>query len=154
MPSEKPKCQALKKNGKPCGAAPTKTGLCFFHSNPNLVAELGRVGGRRSHRSQTESLIASRLESPASATHRLESLYQEVKSGAVRPQVASVLIKLTDLNVRILEKTYIEDEIAQLREQILMLKSLIETRDEELLLRNMESQGASQCEEDSPSSEP
>src|SRR5689334_16717181 len=63
MPSEKPKCQALKKNGKPCGAAPTKTGLCFFHSNPNLVAELGRVGGRRSHRSQTESLIASRLES-------------------------------------------------------------------------------------------
>jgi len=155
MRGENTKCKALNRNGAPCAAAPTKTGLCFFHSNPNLAAELGRVGGKRSHRSQTESSNAlSRLESPASAIDRLESLYQEVKSGAVRPQVASVLMKLTDLNVRILEKTVIENRIAQLQEQILMLKTLIDARDGELLLRDIESDANSESEGDWPSGKP
>lgn len=149
MRDQKPKCRALNKNGAPCAAAPTRTGLCFFHSNPNLAAELGKVGGKRSHRSQTELYNAlSRLESPASAIDRLESLYHEVKSGAVRPQVASVLMKLTDLIVRILEKTVIENQIAQLQKQILMLKSLIDARNEELLLRDIESDANSESEGD------
>jgi hypothetical protein len=40
-------CQALTKKGKPCRAAATEGGLCFFHANPNKAAELGRIGGKK-----------------------------------------------------------------------------------------------------------
>jgi len=42
------RCGAKTKEGKPCRAAATEGGLCFFHANPNKAAELGRVGGRKS----------------------------------------------------------------------------------------------------------
>ena len=57
-------------------------------------------------------------------------------------------MKLTDLIVRILEKTVIENQIAQLQKQILMLKSLIDARNEELLLRDIESDANSESEGD------
>jgi Family of unknown function (DUF5763) len=39
------RCQALTKAGKPCRAAATEGGLCFFHANPSKAVELGRIGG-------------------------------------------------------------------------------------------------------------
>jgi hypothetical protein len=39
-------CKARAKSGKPCRAAATAGGLCFFHANPNNASELGRIGGR------------------------------------------------------------------------------------------------------------
>ncbi len=40
------RCHSRTKAGKPCKAAPTANGLCFFHANPDKVSELGRVGGK------------------------------------------------------------------------------------------------------------
>jgi len=40
------RCQGQTKAGKPCRAAATSGGLCYFHANPNKAAELGRIGGR------------------------------------------------------------------------------------------------------------
>jgi hypothetical protein len=40
------RCKAKTKSSKPCGAAATKGGLCYFHANPNKASELGRIGGR------------------------------------------------------------------------------------------------------------
>jgi hypothetical protein len=37
-------CKALAKTGKPCRAAATAGGLCFFHANPAKASELGRSG--------------------------------------------------------------------------------------------------------------
>ena len=43
------RCQGRTKSGKPCRAAATAGGLCFFHANPNKASELGRIGGRSKH---------------------------------------------------------------------------------------------------------
>jgi len=37
-------CRAKTKNGKPCQAAATEGGLCFFHANPKKASELGQIG--------------------------------------------------------------------------------------------------------------
>ncbi len=44
------RCKAQAKNSKPCRAAATAGGLCFFHANPNKASELGRIGGRGNRR--------------------------------------------------------------------------------------------------------
>ena len=44
---KKNRCHGRTKDGKPCRAAATAGGLCFFHANPNKASELGRIGGRR-----------------------------------------------------------------------------------------------------------
>ena len=44
------RCEAQTKNGKPCRAAATAGGLCFFHANPDKAAELGRIGARKNGR--------------------------------------------------------------------------------------------------------
>jgi hypothetical protein len=38
-------CKATTSSGKPCRAKPHKGGLCFFHSDPQKAAELGRSDG-------------------------------------------------------------------------------------------------------------
>jgi hypothetical protein len=61
----------------------------------------------------------------------LKSLYHDVEIGLI--PVANVLIKLTDMHVRVQEKTALEDEIAKLQEQRRILKSMIDMRDFETL---------------------
>lgn len=139
MNHEKPRCKALAKSGKPCGAAPTPTGLCFFHGNPNKASELGRIGGKRNRRPKGKNAHpVLKLDGAASALDRLESLYHGVETGSIRPPVANVLIKLTDLQVRVLEKTVIEDQIAKLQEQLRILKSMNSTRDFETSMSEVE----------------
>jgi hypothetical protein len=139
MNPEKPRCKALTKSGNPCGAAPTATGLCFFHGNPNKASELGRIGGRRNHRPKGENAHpVPKLEGAASASARIESLYHDVKTGSIKPPVANVLIKLTDRQLRVQEKTVIEDQIAKLQEQLRILKSMIDTRDIEASMSDFE----------------
>jgi amino acid transporter len=53
--SQGQRCRAKTKSGKPCQAAATEGGLCFFHANPNKASELGRIGGRSNRHSVTGS---------------------------------------------------------------------------------------------------
>jgi hypothetical protein len=130
MDPEKTRCKATTKSGTPCAAAPTPTGLCFFHGNPNKASELGRIGGKRNRSVKEENRDpVLRLDGAASASERLESLYHDVKTGSIKPPVANMLMKLTDLQVRLQEKTVVEAQIAKLQEQLRILKSMSDMRD-------------------------
>jgi len=88
MNPDKPRCKALTKSGQPCGAAPTPTGLCFFHGDPNKASVLGRIGGKRNRRPKGENAHpVLKLNGAASASQRLELLYHEVETGSIRPTV-------------------------------------------------------------------
>jgi hypothetical protein len=50
------RCNARAKSGKPCGAAATPGGLCFFHANPKKASELGRIGGRSNRHAAGETV--------------------------------------------------------------------------------------------------
>jgi hypothetical protein len=69
-------CKGKNAKGEACGAAAGPGGLCYFHANPDLAKELGRLGGQKNgHSTGTD------IEVPAKMT--LDDL-NEITSKAIR----------------------------------------------------------------------
>jgi len=49
-------CKGKTKKGKPCRAAATEGGLCFFQANLDKAVELGRAGGMRNRHVLAEEM--------------------------------------------------------------------------------------------------
>ncbi len=102
-------CQANTKDGKPCSAAATESGLCFFHSNPNRASELGRIGGRRNRRIDTiPAEPLPELNTAMAVRQTITRLIQDVHSGKLHPRVAAAVAPLLSLQLRAIETTDIE----------------------------------------------
>jgi hypothetical protein len=145
MKRVKRRCLALTRAGKPCGAAPTPSGLCFFHANPIKASELGRIGGKQNRSSRVALPSATvGLDGASSASDRLEALYGLVLSGAIPLQKAAVLIKITYLQLKIEESTGIE----KLKKNLEILKQVIEMRDIDASAPEDESSEAESSEDD------
>jgi|CZKR01.1.fsa_nt_gi hypothetical protein len=130
MVGERARCKTITKNGTPCKAAPMASGFCFLHGNPNRASELGRIGGRQNRRERTPSGYAPpKLDGLGSALERLQWIFDESMAGSMRPAVANILMKVTDLQTRVWEKTRLEQQIAELQEQVTTLSSMINLRD-------------------------
>jgi len=129
MNTGRARCKAITKAGTPCKAAPMASGFCFLHSNPNKASELGRIGGKQNRRDRRPSVYAlPKLEGLGSALERLQRIFDESVAGSMRPAVANILIKVTDLQTRVWEKTRFEQQIAELQEQVTTLRSMINLR--------------------------
>ena len=128
MNREKPRCSGNSKAGKPCGAAPTSSGLCFFHSQPAKAVELGRIGGRKNGRlpSHDTSLVLTSQDA-RTARDTLAFLYENVLNRRIGPAQATALIKITELRLKLEERTDLS-KVEKLYEE---LKQAIETRDVE-----------------------
>ena len=109
-----PRCKGQTKSGKPCQAAATAGGLCFFHTNPNKAAELGRIGGRRNRRpSAAESVDAlPKLESATAVRDAVSQLVADVYAGRLQPRVAAGLAPLMNLLLRAIATSDLEERIA------------------------------------------
>lgn len=118
-------CQALTKKGKPCRAAATEGGLCFFHANPNKAVELGRIGGRRNGKSPVGTEPLPNLDSAAAVRDTVTRLITDVYAGKLHPRIATGLAPLMQLQLRVLEKMEFEQRLAKLEKQ---LKAMSENR--------------------------
>jgi Family of unknown function (DUF5763) len=126
-------CKALTKSGNPCRAAATDTGLCYFHSNPNKVAELGRIGGKRNRRLGTWTTDTwSPMDSARSAVDELNRIYDRVSTGAITPKVGHTLVQVINAKERINQKVVLERKIAELQNDLTTLKSIIRSRNIDL----------------------
>ena len=97
-------CKGIAKSGKPCRAAATASGLCFFHSNPNKTAELGRLGGRSKNQVVTEGLDPlPALGNAIAVRDTLARLIPDVHAGKVALGIAAELARLLNLQLRALE---------------------------------------------------
>lgn len=108
-------CKGKTKMGRPCRAAATDGGLCFFHANPNKAAELGRVGGRRSR--YPLGAVAEPPRDVKSMKGVLEAaarLIEDVYSGKISPRIAGSLAPLLALQMRAIRETDLETRIAKL----------------------------------------
>lgn len=106
-------CKALTKNGKPCRAAATTSGLCFFHGNPDKASELGRIGGRKNRRTASQDASTPATFNTATAVRDLLArLIQDVYSGKIPPKVASSLAPLLNLQLRMIETSELEGRLA------------------------------------------
>ncbi len=113
----KNQCRARTRQGRPCRAAATEGGLCFFHANPNKAAELGRVGGRRSRHPLGCAADPPRdLKSMNGVRDVLSRLIEDVYSGKVSPRIAGSVAPLLNLQMRAIQATDLEMRIARLEQ--------------------------------------
>jgi hypothetical protein len=109
------RCKAYAKSGKPCKAAATAGGLCFFHANPNKASELGRKGGR----SKISEFIGiadplPKLETAAAVRDTVSQLIADVYAGRLHPRLATSLAPLFNLQLRAIETTDLEQRLAKM----------------------------------------
>jgi len=107
-------CQALTKKGKPCRAAATEGGLCFFHANPNKAAELGRIGGKKNGRMLVGTEPLPNLDNAMAVRDTVARLIADVYAGKLHPRIATGLAPLMHLQLRVLEKTEFEKRLARM----------------------------------------
>jgi hypothetical protein len=91
------RCKSRTKAGKPCGAAATAGGLCFFHANPNKASKLGRIGGRSKRHTPAESRDPlPPLDNAIAVRDTAARLIADVIAGKVHPRVAAGLAPLME----------------------------------------------------------
>ena len=111
------RCKGRTKAGKPCRAAATDGGLCFFHANPNKASELGRIGGRSNRHAPAESGALPPLDTTVAVRDRGDRLFDDVMAGKVHPRVAAVLVSLLSLQMRAIYTADLEQRLAKLEQQ-------------------------------------
>lgn len=121
------RCQSLTKKGKPCRAAATEGGLCFFHANPKKAAELGRIGGRKNRRFRVTSDPLPDLDNVTAVRDVAERLIADVYAGKLNPRTASSLAPLLHLQLRAIEKTDFEKRLAKTEKRLALLMDELET---------------------------
>src|SRR5271165_1382042 len=83
-------CKATTSSGARCKAKPHKDELCFFHSDPNKAAELGRKGGRRNrHSYETSPEPVTAPESAGDVKRMLAETMADVRAGRMDPKLGS-----------------------------------------------------------------
>jgi hypothetical protein len=106
-------CQALTKRGKPCRAAATEGGLCFFHANPNKAVELGRIGGKKNGLLRVGLDPLPNLDNAMAIRDTVARLISDVYAGKLHPRISAGLAPLMHLQLRVLEKTEVEKRLAR-----------------------------------------
>jgi hypothetical protein len=114
----KKSCRAKTKNGKPCQAAATKGGLCFFHANPKKASELGQIGGRKNRRRSVEMDSLPTLNNAMAIRAMLQRIISETYSSRLSPRTASTLGPLLNGLLRVIEATDYEQRLSEIERRI------------------------------------
>lgn len=120
------RCRGRTKSGKPCRAAATDGGLCFFHANPKKAAELGRIGGRKNGRVMAGSHPLPALDTVTAVRDAVKQLISDVYAAKLHPRTAAGLAPLLQLQLRAIEKTDFEQRIAKIEKQLVRLRADLE----------------------------
>ena len=84
------RCKGRTKAGKPCLAAATEGGLCFFHANPDKASELGRIGGRGNrHASPGRADPPPNSDTARAVQDMVTQLIGDLYSGKINPRMAA-----------------------------------------------------------------
>ena len=109
------RCKAKTKSDKPCRAAATAGGLCFFHANPDKASELGRIGGRSNRRAAGDGGdTLPTLDNALAIRDAVARLYADVCAGKINPRIATALTPLLNLQLRAIETTELERRVTKL----------------------------------------
>jgi hypothetical protein len=112
------RCKGQTKAGKPCGAAATAGGLCFFHANPSKAAELGRIGGRSSRLAAAESGDPlPTLDNVPALRIAGARLIADILAGKVPLRFAAGLAPLMNLQLRAIESSSLDLRLAKLEKE-------------------------------------
>ena len=119
------RCKGRTTAGKPCRAAATDGGLCFFHANPNKTTELGRIGGSRSKRfvaAESGNPLPT-LDSAIAVRDTVARLIPDVLAGKVHPRIAASLGPLMNIQLHAIAASNLELQLAQLEKRLTRLEA-------------------------------
>jgi hypothetical protein len=118
------RCKGITKSGTPCRAAATEGGLCYFHANPNKASELGRIGGRRKRNPAAEiSEPLPTVDNAIAVRDLVARLIADVHTGKIHPKIAAGLAPLMNLQLRAIETSNLEVQLAQLEKRLTKLEA-------------------------------
>jgi hypothetical protein len=119
------RCQGQTKTGKPCRAAATASGLCYFHANPNKASELGRIGGqkRKSNPAAESSEPLPTVDNAIAVRNLIAQLIAEVHSGKMHPKIIAGLAPLMNLQLRAIETSNLELQLAEVEKRLAKLEA-------------------------------
>jgi hypothetical protein len=114
------RCKAQAKSGKPCRAAATAGGLCFFHANPDKASALGRLGGKANRHAGGENADPlPTLDNATAVRDTVARLIADVHSERLHPRIAAALTPLLNLQLRAIEIT----DVAKLERRLARLEN-------------------------------
>src|SRR5260370_42006553 len=92
MSEHENRCGGENKQGQPCRAAATESGYCYFHANPDVAAELGRVGGRKNrHVVDTDLRPLPPINTITGVKDALAQMIGDVYANRLHPRTAAGL---------------------------------------------------------------
>ena len=114
------RCQAHTKAGKPCRAAATAGGRCFFHANTNKAAELGRMGGLKNRHIVADAAVPALppLDSAVAVRNAIAQVFSDLYAGRISPKVASSLASLLGLELRAIDLWDLVQEFEALKKMM------------------------------------
>ena len=113
------RCKGKTKQGKPCGAAATDSGYCYFHTNPGVAGELGRAGGRRNRHVVSDALRPlPQIDSITGVKAALGQMIEDVYANRLHPRTAAGLAPLINTMLRALSSADLEHRVKQLEKQL------------------------------------
>jgi hypothetical protein len=114
------RCKARTKAGGPCQAPALEGGLCFCHTHPERLAELGRQGGKKNRRWKTDvgDLHRRPLKSVGEVSELLEETINRVRQGPFDLRAANAIGFLAGILLKALDQR-VEERLAQLEAVLL-----------------------------------
>jgi general stress protein YciG len=109
-------CKARTRAGGACHAPAVEAGLCFFHANPEKLAELGRQGGQKNRRWPLDggSLPHRSLKSINEVSGVLEETINRVRQGPFDLRAANAIGFLASILLKALDSGRVEERLAHL----------------------------------------
>ncbi len=122
--NEEHPCKAKAKSGEPCRDAATPGGLCYFHANPDKASELGRIGGRKNRHGAAENVDPlPTLDNALAVQSMVARLITDVYAGKIHPKTAAGLAPLLNVQMRAIEVTNLEGQVASLKKRLAEVSS-------------------------------
>jgi len=113
-------CKATTKAGTPCKAQATEGGLCFFHANPDLAAELGREGGKKNRQPLIREDVPVMVDPPKTAADvkgMLADAMAGIRAGRIDPKLGNALGYIATPLLKAIETADLEQRINRLENQ-------------------------------------
>jgi hypothetical protein len=108
--TERQRCRAIRKDGKPCTAFAVLDGYCIGH-HPNSIEARRKGGYHSSKKHRLDAMLPLRLRP---VLELLEKALDEVHEGKLKPSEATAIAALAGAIVRTLEAGLFEERLIEM----------------------------------------
>ena len=113
------RCKATNKQGQPCRAAAGESDYCYFHANPGVAAQVGRMGGRQNrHVVEGHATPLPPLDSISGVQGAIAQMIVDVHARRLPPRMAAGLAPLFSVLFRTFGPGDLEARLKKLEEII------------------------------------